>query len=105
MKECPKDANPANCGYEALKQTAGNHDIVILPEQEPSLVLEDSAKHVLEICSVREVRNESAWDSDEDLDKSGSRDVAEFGCLACGKCVLVIDDMEKLSVQLKQTGA
>lgn|GEM_PF-6150684 len=92
MITCPEESTPQTCGLEAVRFLAEGNRIVFEPFNEDTPIIMDIAAR-----SVMEVLNIVGFEG------AGFHHVADFGCVACGKCVQIIGDGADMTFKQKES--
>lgn len=90
MPNCPENPTPQTCGFEAARILVEDKHIVLEPYDKAAPIKIDlSARSVMEALNPLRIEG------------SGIYDIADFGCVACGQCIQVIDDDGSMHFELK----
>jgi hypothetical protein len=92
MRACPEKPTPQTCGLEAVRFLVEGNRIVLEPFNEDTPIIMDIAAR-----SVMEVLNIVGFEG------NGFHSIADFGCVACGKCVQIIGDGADMIFKQKES--
>jgi hypothetical protein len=94
MSSCPENVSPQTCGLAAaeflIDRAAHGYSYIVLEpyEKDAPIKIDVKGTSVMEVLDLKDVKGD------------GFYDIATFGCVACDKCVEVIDDDADLSARI-----